>query len=121
MLTAYALRLRVGGPIGGASARHQMEPSPSAAGGGSIPRPVSLHVVAGFGGRRRELALLRGHSGVGSRPSDSGEAAPREGRSGGMWWPTGRTTGGGGQVGAGAGMEGRLQGAEKEREEDLRK
>lgn len=98
-LTACALRLRVGRPIGGASGRHRMEPSSSPAGGagrGSV-RPVSLHVVAGFGGRwRRELALLRGHSSVGSRAADPGGAAVaalarRLGEGRGMWWSTGRT------------------------------
>lgn len=80
-LTACALRLRlrVGRPIGGASARDRMEPSSSPTGGdgrGSV-RPVRLNVVAGFGGGRwrGELALLRGHSGVGSRPADPGGAA----------------------------------------------
>lgn len=98
-----------------------MEPS-SAPAGGAGRGSVGLDVVAGFGGRwRRELALLRGHSGVlrvGSRPADPGGAAAaaalarRSGGGaedvavGGEDGTTGRE--GGGQVG-------RVREAEKER------
>jgi hypothetical protein len=114
-LTAYALRLRVGRPIGGASARHRLASSslaPGAAGCGSI-RPVGLHVVAWFGRRRRALALLRGHSALGFR-----RGVRERGGAEGMRRSTGRTTGRDGQVGAAAWMEDTHgAGAEKERGE----